>query len=135
MVRESHLSIVRSAQPNERGDPILEVIERHRRAAAIWGAALHREFELEGKDDALHAEAQRVTEEQSTEKGNACVDLVTISPTTIEGVIALLRYYGQNAALDGGNYWPDYLGDSAEEYGATIARHAAIALERITQLG
>jgi hypothetical protein len=130
----SHLSIVPTAEPDDK-DPIFATIERHRRAAAIWAAAVHREFELEGKDDALYAEAQRVTEEQATEKGNACVDLVTIHPTTTEGVIALLRYYGQNASLDGGTYWPDYLGDSAEEYGATMARHAAAALERITQLG
>jgi hypothetical protein len=135
MARASHLSIVHSAAPNEPDDPIFEVIERHHRVAAIWGAAVHREFELEGKDDTLYAEAKRVTEEQATEKGNACVDLVTIYPTTIEGVIALLRYYGQSASLDCGTYWPDYLGDSAEEYGATIARHAAAALERITQLG
>lgn len=134
MARTSHLSIVRSAEPND-SDPIFAAIERHRRSAAIWAAAVNREFELEGKDDALHAEARRVTEEQATEKGNACVDLVTKHPTTIDGVIALLRYYGQNASLDGGTYWPDYLGDSAEEYGATMARHAANALERITQLG
>jgi hypothetical protein len=87
MARASHLSIVHSAAPNEPDDPIFEVIERHHRVAAIWGAAVHREFELEGKDDTLYAEAKRVTEEQATEKGNACVDLVTIYPTTIEGVI------------------------------------------------
>jgi G:T/U-mismatch repair DNA glycosylase len=72
----SHLSIVPTAEPDDK-DPIFATIERHRRAAAIWAAAVHREFELEGKDDALYAEAQRVTEEQATEKGNACVDLVT----------------------------------------------------------
>jgi hypothetical protein len=134
MAKPSHLSIVRSVEPNN-DDPIFEVIERHRRAAAIWGAAVDREFQLEKKDDALFAEAQRVTEEQATEKGNACVDLVTISPTTIEGVITLLRYYESNAALDGGTFWPDYLGDNDEEYPATFVRHAANALERITKLG
>jgi hypothetical protein len=64
MARASHLSVVRSAQPNDR-DPIFAAIERHRQAHAIWSAAVHREFTLEGKDDVRFIESQLVTEEKA----------------------------------------------------------------------
>lgn len=132
MVKESHLSLIRSVELDDH-DPIFASIERHRLAAAIWSAAVHREFKLEGKDDALFAEANRVEQKARTDRDNATCDLVRIGPTTVAGVIALLRYYEQSAALDGGTFWPDYIGDSKEEYSATLVRHAAAALKRITQ--
>jgi hypothetical protein len=111
MAGESHLSLVRSAEP---GDPIFDAIERHRRAHAIWSTAVHRKFKLEGKDVARFIESQLVTEEKAIERHNACVDLVTIYPTTIAGVIALLRYYAEHASLDGDTSWPEYLDDEGE---------------------
>jgi hypothetical protein len=128
---ESHLSLVRSAEP---GDPIFDAIERHRRAHAIWSSAVHRKFKLEGKDDARFIESQLVTEEKAIERHNACVDLVTIYPTTIAGVIALLRYYAEHASLDGDICWPEYLDDEGEhEHGEALVRHAVTALERISE--
>jgi hypothetical protein len=131
MARESHLSLVHCAEP---GDLIFDAIERHRRAHAIWSAAVHREFKLEGKDGANFIESQLVTEEKAIERHNACVDLVTIYPTTIAGVIALLRYYAEHAALDGDTCWPEYLDDEGEhEHGEALVRHAVAALERISE--
>jgi hypothetical protein len=132
MVRECHLSLVRS---NEPGDPIFDAIDRHRRAHAIWSAAVHREFELEKKDDARFIESQLVTEEKAIERHNACVDLVTIYPTTIGGVIALLRYYAEHASLDGDTCWPEYSDDEGEhEHGEALVRHAVASLERISEV-
>jgi hypothetical protein len=120
MARESHLSLIRSVEPSDH-DPIFASIERHRRAAAIWSSAVHREFKLEGKNDAQFAEARRVEQKARADKGNAVADLVQIGPTTVAGVVALLRYYARSAALDGGTFWPDYFGDGAEEYSLTLA--------------
>lgn len=131
MVRESHLSLVRSNKP---GDPIFDAIERHRRAHAIWSAAVHREITLEGKNDVRFIEPQLVTEEKAIERHNAGVDLVTIYPTTIAGVIALLRYYAEHASLDGETCWPGYSDDEVEhEHGEALVRHAVAALERISE--
>lgn len=131
MVRESHLSLVRGDEP---GDPIFDAIERHRRAHAIWSAAVHREFKFEGKDDARFIASQPLTEEKAIERHNACVDLVTIYPTTIAGVTALLRYYAEHASLDGHTCWPEYLEDEGEhEHGEALVRHAVAALERISE--
>ena len=134
MAGESHLSLVRSPEP---GDPIFDAIERHRRAHAIWSAAVHDEFKLEGKADARFTESQlvtEVTEEKAIERHNACVDLVAIYPTTISGVIALLRYYAEHASLEGDTCWPEYLDDEGEhEHGEALVRHAVAALERISE--
>jgi hypothetical protein len=131
MAKESHLSLVRSAEP---GDPIFDAIERHRRAHAVWSAAVHREFKSEGKDGARFIESQLVTEEKAIERHNACVDLVKVHPTTIAGAIALLRYYAEHASLDGDTCWPKYLDDEREhEHGEVLVRHAVAALERISE--
>jgi hypothetical protein len=131
MVRESHLSLVRS---NEPGDPIFDAIERHRQSHAIWSAAVHREFKFEGKDDARFIKSQLLTEEKAIERHNACVDLVTIYPTTIAGVIALLRYYAEHVSLDGNTCRPEYSDDEGEhEHGEALVRHAVAALERISE--
>ena len=100
------LSIVRSADPNEPDDPILEAIGRHRRAAAIWSAAVHREFELEGKSDALFAEAQRIERKARADRDDATCDLVLIGPTTVACIIALLRYYEQAQRSTGAPFGP-----------------------------
>jgi len=124
---------VRSAEPNDR-DPIFAAIERHRQAHAIWSAAVHREFTLDGKDAARFIESQLLTEENAIERHNSCVDLVTIYPTIIAGVTALLRYYAHHASLDGGTYWPEYSDDEGEhEHGEAIVRHAVAALDRISE--
>lgn len=126
MARESHLSLVRA--PNR----VIQFLMRSSviaRAHAIWSAAVHREFRSEGKDGARFIESQLVTEEKAIERHNACVDLVTIHPTTIAGAIALLRYYADHASLDGDTCWPKYLDDEREhEHGEVLVRHAVAAL-------
>ena len=132
MARASHVSVVRRARPNDR-DRIFAAIERHRQAHAIWSAAVQRETTLEGKDDIRFIESQ-LTEEKAIERHNACVDLVTIYPTTIAGVIALLRYYAEHASLDGVTCWPQYSNDEGEhEHGEALVRHAVASLERISE--
>jgi hypothetical protein len=75
-----------------------------------------------------------VTEEIAIERHNSCVDLVTIYPTTVAGVIALLRYYAEHASLDGDTRWPEYSDDEGEhEHGEALGRHAVAALERISE--
>jgi len=133
MARASYLSIVRGAEPNDR-DRIFAAIERHRQAHALWSAAVRREFTLEEKDDARFIGSQLAKEEKAIERHNACVDLVTIYPTTIAGVIALLRYYAEHASLNGDTCWPEYSDDEAEHgHGEALVRHAVAALERISE--
>jgi hypothetical protein len=132
MARASHLSIVRSADPNEPDDPIFAAIERERRSYANWIVALERQSALErgqphpGQDHGLLIEATVRAEKKENERHAARVGLVTIYPTTTEGVVALLKYFAESASIDEGEYW-------SEEYGVTLARHAAVALERITR--
>jgi hypothetical protein len=132
MAKASHLSIVRSADPNEPDDPIFAAIERERRSYANWIVALERQSALErgqphpGQDHAILIEATVRAENKENERHAARVGLVTIYPTTTEGVVALLKYFAESASIDEGEYW-------SEEYGVTLASHAAVALERITR--
>jgi len=128
MARPSHLTIVRSAEPD---DPIFTAIERHRRSAAIWSAAVHREFASEGKDEARFIKAKAAEQKARADRDDAVCDLVRVKPTTIAGVVALLKYYGESAAIDDRVYWPDDLDD--EPYDLLLAHHAARALEWITR--
>jgi hypothetical protein len=132
MARASHLRIVRSSDPKEPDDPIFAAIERERRSYANWIVALERQSALErgqphpGQDHGLLIEATVRAENQENERHAARVGLVTIYPTTTEGVVALLKYFAESASIDEGEYW-------SEEYGVTLASHAAVALERITR--
>jgi len=115
-------------------DPIFAAIERHRSAYSEWSAAVEV-WSLLLSDDPRYPAAELATEEKSSLKADAVDDLVTIYPTTAGGVVALLKYYSEHASLDNGTYWPDFLDDETfdrdEGYGATLAHHAARALERI----
>lgn len=108
-------------------DPIFAAIERHRQSIAPWLAAVEYEFGID-RNDPRHAEAERMTAEKQGNLLETCADLIRIYPTTIAGVVALLRYFAQSAA-DDRVYWPGRHTD----YELDLARHAAAALERIAR--
>jgi hypothetical protein len=112
MAKASHLSPVRTAKSDD-SDPIFAVIERHLRAHAIWSAALDRDVEGVFLDKA------------SVDRDKAICDLTEIYPTTVAGVVALLRHYERYEEDE--EYWGD-------DFGVAIAGHAAAALERIARL-
>jgi hypothetical protein len=122
-------------------DPIFAAIERHRQSIAPWQAAVGIESKLR-HDDPRYADAERVTQERASDLHVASMDLIRIYPTTFEGVAALLRYYAESAAIGDRDYWPhNFWNDDSDEaddldnkpYDLFLARHAALALERITR--
>ena len=108
-------------------DPIFEAIESHKVAHATWlashdrQAALARELPSEmckswinaweerivETDDPRWIESEREIKRTSDAEQDAAVALVTIRPTTLSGVQALLRY--ANEADPDGKGWPDRL--------------------------
>jgi hypothetical protein len=113
--------VAASAEP----DPIFAAIESHRSAWVDWSAIVEHEYGL-GFDDPRYAASQTVMEAKQAIKCDRCFNLVEIYPTTIGGVVALLQYYAETFELDDKTYWPD-------DFGMPLARHAALALERITR--
>jgi hypothetical protein len=113
--------VAASAEP----DPIFAAIERHRSAWVDWSAAVEYEFGLR-RADPRHVVAEAATQAKADIRHDRCFNLVEIYPTTIGGVVALLQYYAGTFELDGKTYWRD-------NFGMPLARHAALALERIAQ--
>jgi hypothetical protein len=146
------LSVPAVAAIQTEPDPIFAAIERHRSAYAEWVAALDYETALEHElpsekrrsdwsrgvvntDDPRWIDNVVAIDKWHDEKAAAMTDLVTVSPTTAAGVLALLKYYAETAPLDAKTYWPDAIDDEAyerdEEFGTTLVRHAVAAFERI----
>ena len=111
-------------------DPILEAIEAHKAARAIWIANVYRHSDLENElprekrrssvdawekkivetNDPRWIECERaVTETSDAEIDAACV-LVSIIPTTQAGVVALLQY-ALHADTDGEGWPRDLVSD------------------------
>jgi hypothetical protein len=108
-------------------DPILEAIEAHKAARATWIEWVDRHSDLETElpkdkrqsnidaweeliifaDDPRWIEAERELMRTSDLETDAAVVLVTVQPTTLAGILALLNYAVQ--ADTDGQGWPDSL--------------------------
>ena len=84
-------------------DPIFTAIERHRAAMAAFSDAVDRlAVLLPGPElDAANA----ITAGKSEELDNAGVDLVTVQPTTVVGLIALLSHIVECSRSETGEDW------------------------------
>jgi hypothetical protein len=131
-------------------DPIFAAIEAHRTAIAAHGEAVETEMALEVSlpedqrqsdikvweekivetDDPRWLAAIRARWEASNSMDDLAIDLLNTEPTTVAGIEALLRYFGdQEEAL-----FPEEVSNddgSAEAFGACLVRHAADALRKI----
>jgi hypothetical protein len=108
-------------------DPILEAIEAHKAARATWLEWVCRHSDLEQElpkekrqsnidvweeliifaDDPRWIEAERELKRTSDLESDAAIVLLTVQPTTLAGILALLNY-AVEADTDGVG-WPDSL--------------------------
>jgi hypothetical protein len=90
------IAVAASAEP----DPISAMLEEHSTAVQAWNNAVGIEFGLRWKDP------QREAAEMETGlcdiKHNRFTDITAASPTTVEGVAALLEYVYAIASVDDG---------------------------------
>jgi hypothetical protein len=102
---------------NTEADPILDAIERHRRAE--MGAAATYRFRNERERDELEEAASA-----------ALRNLIETTPTTISGAIALLRYLDvvTNTEGVGGGLFADYA--SLRPVAADLLTRLAEVIER-----
>jgi hypothetical protein len=118
-------------------DPILEAIEAHKAARATWLEWVCRHSDLEQElpkekrqsnidvweeliifaDDPRWIEAERELKRTSDLESDAAIVLLTVQPTTLAGILALLNY-AVEADADGVG-WPDAL----ESDDGQITRH------------
>jgi hypothetical protein len=100
-------------------DPILAVIEAHRRAWAELGTACdnqavleneipheRRHYDVEDSDDPRWIAQQQVMQDVNDRLADAATAMLDIAPTTIAGVIALLSYATEHVCISGAD-WPD----------------------------
>jgi hypothetical protein len=113
-------------------DPILALIEAHRRASALFEEVVHRLGKLDevipserrknyhvehrgtdvGKnDDPCWTATQNEYWTKSDAEDELACELLHAEVTTIAGAVALLRY--ANEYVDAGNEWPDDLTDDS----------------------
>jgi hypothetical protein len=113
-------------------DPIFAAIERHRVAEREFGDAITAQNKLEEelpkhlRESHINAEEERIVETDdprwkvatcahwyALEKEEECAQaLLNIRPTTLEGLLALLRYAD---GCDAGRDWPDQIASAAAE--------------------
>jgi hypothetical protein len=78
-------------------DPILAVIAEHHAIMAEWTDALRAEHEA---DDASEAEAANDAADDACHRERAhLLKVLTVQPTTLAGVVALLEHVGQDEFL------------------------------------
>lgn len=151
-----------SPQASRRADPIFEVIEEHQRlyAAQLLIIGHHSRLEeelprdrrrsavssVESKivdtDDPRWIAAERAVAGGWDEVLNFAVELTDVRPTTLAGIIALLRYVDEEEASRDGAGFPDILHDDDDakvnkERGAGFAyfihRNVAAALDAMQE--
>jgi hypothetical protein len=159
MPAAASLGLPAVAQAAAGPDPIFAAIEAHRKAHAEFGTIHDRECALEEElphdkhrsglhpggeivetDDPRWIAAIQATHEASHLADEAAAGLAGIEPTTIAGVCALLNYFVEVEAIDGGALWPDNLIDDDEpalehwsaSFGYFVARNVARALARLS---
>jgi len=118
-------------------DPILEAIEAHKAARAIWVANVYRHSDLEDElpkdkrrsfvhvdrdeifetDDPRWIECERAVMRTSDLETDAACVLVSIVPTTQAGVVALLQY-ALLADTDGEGWPRDLVSDDGTKAGS-----------------
>jgi hypothetical protein len=79
-------------------DPVFALIEEHKAACAAHHAAQAIYFPMSGLDPGFH-EAEADNDDARECEGNALVDLLACTPTTLEGVAAMLEHLGQPEGL------------------------------------
>ncbi len=87
-------------------DPIFAAIEAHRKARAALNADCSR-LDEEGTPQA-EAKLSQLTEAED----RAIDSLVNTQPTTMEGVLAVLRYLAEVESIPGNEWVGDYADDS-----------------------
>lgn len=110
-------------------DPILAAIEAHRRARVEFEAC----FEREDNPDGAAEEAKHLA---SSKCDDLAVDLATIEPSTIAGVIGLLTYFADVDSIEVGQEFPVSLEDDdkvEKSFSYFIARNVARALAKIAE--
>jgi hypothetical protein len=142
------------AQAAAEPDPIFAAIEAHRQAEVEFGVRVGRRRALEEdlpqrqrKSNNHHGEqtivetddprwivAIREEDEGSDLAEEAALAFVRTEPTTIAGVRAMLAYFAEVEAIDGGIAWPDYVDDKVVGGSVAyfVARNAAAALARVS---
>jgi hypothetical protein len=102
------LPIAASALPTQSPDPIYEIIEKHRAAAAAFKEAVDVEYAYEKNRREVKAmdPVERQTYESAFQRFKAStreaddqmhevsIDLVNTPPTSLAGIIALCEYFG-----------------------------------------
>lgn len=144
-------------------DPIFAAIERHRTAHACFIAAVEVHGALQERlppekrqtlitsyecsivetDDPRYIAVQKLVHEKCGREDELAIDLVSVMPTTLAGVTALLNYVGEHSKKDDVQ-WPDELllddmsdfSAFAQEEGISwhlaLTLHVAEALRNIT---
>jgi hypothetical protein len=124
----------RRAVVNAGPDPIFAVIDAHKAAYEKWEAAVVREFSLM-LDDPRMKSARKATEKLAKLRNDLLMALVSTSPTTIDGIVALAEYY-RDVALLSGSEEPDSLEDAedgiAKSYLFCAADNVARSLKAIS---
>jgi hypothetical protein len=126
-------------------DPIFAAIERHKAAELEYAADLDEQEQLEQTlpDDKRRSTSRydlnpdddprwlALCQRLDAASSAAQCDLLDIYPTTVEGLIALLRYADDCQAE--GKDWPQVEDDdgTSVEFLALLCRHAADALEEM----
>jgi hypothetical protein len=106
-------------------DPIFAAIEAHRRTYELYGVAIAREKEL------CAADFERETDEASAREEQAEIGLVATRPTTLVGVVALLRY--SNEVRCSGYEWLDELLQEGWSWEMSMCQSVADAIEEIAR--
>jgi hypothetical protein len=90
-------------------DPILAVIAAHKAAYAAYGLAIDHS-EAPGLDKRRRIEAERAVIRSSKEADRIAIDLLVTTPTTSEGIFALIEYAVTHDTS--GTEWPHEWEDS-----------------------
>lgn len=120
-VASKETALNRVLQSHSKNDPIFAMIERHRRDYLAYGAA-------------LEADNQKVADRLGTSVHKLGLKLVKAPATTVEGLIALLRYAFEFSQTDH-DAWPnwDQDNDAPFDWSAHLNKSAADTLARITR--
>jgi hypothetical protein len=117
-------------------DPVFALIAEKRAADVVHGEACDALTKAEMQYGVGSDEADEVYEEGGpacTAAMEACWPLATIQPTTIAGVLAVLRF--ANAIEDGGMEWPNTDTVGAEGWHYQLRATMALAIETIIRKG
>lgn len=149
------------ANSSQDPDPILRLIEDHKKSITDTEEIIHRVGELEEElpqekresnffawkltivptDDPRWIDITHRYYEESERSDNIAVQLVSISPTTLAGVAALMEYAADH--VEAGYMWPDDLADEEEDsregrrgdWFFFLNRHLAAAVQQLAAGG